>query len=151
MKIELKEVQECELMEYANIVLTLCKEHFELREKIGYSDYNNEKENYNFYNILGNYKEKGTHFYFITLDNEKVGTIASYEQNSEVNDEPIIYIDSFYILPEYRNKGIGRKIIEILKEMVNPKKIELHCLYGNESELFYDKIGAKKVKIVYTI
>ncbi len=51
MKIILKEVQEEELKEYANIVLTLCKEHFELREKIGYSDYNNEKENYNCYNI----------------------------------------------------------------------------------------------------
>jgi len=150
MEVELKEVQENELMEYAQMVLVLCKQHFELRTQVGYADYNNEAENYNCYNILGDFNRKGTHFYFITCNSKNIGTIASYEQNSEVNDEPIIYVDSLYILPEYRNMGVGKKVMAYLKNKVRPKKIELHCLYGNEAELFYEKIGAKKVKIVYS-
>lgn len=150
MKIDLKEVTNENLMEYAEIVLELCKEHFELRNNIGYEDYEQEVENYNIFNIIGDFKKRGTNYYFITKDNEIIGTIASYERNSEINNEPIIYIDSFYILPQYRKNGYGKSTIEQLKKMVYPKKIELHCLYGNNAELFYDKIGGKKVKIVYS-
>lgn len=143
-------VKEENLFEYANIVLKLCKEHFKLREKIGYEDYEQEKQNFNVYNIIGEFKKKGVNYYFIKSDNSIVGTIASYERNSEINNEPIIYVDSFYILPEYRKMGFGKKTIEEMKKKFPQKKIELHCLYGNEAELFYDKIGGKKVKIVYS-
>ena len=145
----LKTVTEDKLFEYANIVLKLCKEHFELRNKIGYEDYEHEMENYNIYNIIGKFKNRGVNYYFITNNNQVIGTIASYEQNSEINNEPIIYVDSFYILPEYRKMGFGKKTIEEIKKKIYPKKIELHCLYGNDAEAFYDKIGGKKVKIVY--
>ena len=40
-------VKEENLFEYANIVLKLCKEHFKLREKIGYEDYEQERQNFN--------------------------------------------------------------------------------------------------------
>lgn len=143
-------VKEENLFEYANIVLKLCKEHFKLREKIGYEDYEQEKQNFNVHNIIGEFKKTGVNYYFIKSDNSIVGTIASYERNSEINNEPIIYVDSFYILPEYRKMGFGKKTIEEMKKKFPQKKIELHCLYGNEAELFYDKIGGKKVKIVYS-
>ena len=143
-------VKEENLFEYANIVLKLCKEHFKLREKIGYEDYEQEKQNFNVYNIIGEFKKTGVNYYFIKSDNSIVGTIASYERNSEINNEPIIYVDSFYILPEYRKMGFGKKTIEEMKKKFPQKKIELHCLYGIEAELFYDKIGGKKVKIVYS-
>lgn len=146
----LKEVKEENLLEYANMVLELCREHFELRKKIGYEDYEKEIENYNIYNIIGSFKNKGVIYYFIIHNDEIVGTIASYEKNSEINNEPVIYVDSFYILPEYRKMGIGKAVIEKIKNSEYPKKIELHCLYGNNAELFYDKIGGKKVKIVYS-
>ena len=143
-------VKEENLFEYANIVLKLCKEHFKLREKIGYEDYEQEKQNFNVYNIIGEFKKTGVNYYLIKSDNSIVGTIASYERNSEINNEPIIYVDSFYILPEYRKMGFGKKTIEEMKKKFPQKKIELHCLYGNEAELFYDKMGGKKVKIVYS-
>lgn len=143
-------VTEKNLLEYANIVLKLCKEHFKLRKKIGYEDYEQEEENFNVYNIIGEFKKQGTNYYFIKSNNRIVGTIASYERNSEINNEPIIYVDSFYILPEYRKMGLGKKTLEEIKKRFPQKKIELHCLYGNEAELFYDKICGKKVKIVYS-
>ena len=96
------------------------------------------------------FKKVGVNYYFIENNNNIVGTIASYERNSEINNEPIIYVDSFYILPEYRKMGYGEKAIEEVRKKAYPKKVELHCLYGNEAELFYDKIGGKKVKIVYS-
>ena len=150
-KVILKTVTEENLLDYAHIVLKLCKEHFELRKKQGYKDCNNEAKNYNIYNIIGEFKKKGVNYYLITIDEKIIGTIASYEKNSEINDEPIIYVDSFYILPEFRRKGLGKQSIEKLKKKVSPKRIELHCLYGNEAEKFYDKIGCKKVKIVYSL
>lgn len=143
-------VTEKNLLEYANIVLKLCKEHFKLREKIGYEDYKQEEKNFNVYNIIGEFKKQGTNYYFIKNNNSIVGTIASYERNSEINNEPIIYVDSFYILPEYRKMGFGKNTLEEMKKRFPQKKIELHCLYGNEAELFYNKIGGKKVKIVYS-
>lgn len=151
MEINLKEVEEKEVIKYADIVLNLCKEHFAMRKKIGYKDYDNEINNYNHYNIIGNFKRRGTLYYFIVNNDNIIGTIASYEQNSEINNEPIIYIDSFYIYPEYRNKGFGKQTLMELKKKNPTKKIELHCLYGNDAEEFYEKIGAKKVKIVYSI
>ncbi len=131
--IVLKLVTEENLSDYVNIVMKLCKEHFELRNKIGYEDYEHEMENYNVYNIIGDFKKIGVNYYFI-----------------ENNNEPIIYVDSFYILPEYRKMGYGKKAIEEIRKKAYPKKVELHCLYGNEAELFYDKIGGKKLKIVYS-
>lgn len=131
--IVLKLVTEENLSDYVNIVMKLCKEHFELRNKIGYEDYEHEMENYNVYNIIGDFKKIGVNYYFI-----------------ENNNEPIIYVDSFYILPEYRKMGYGKKAIEEIRKKAYSKKVELHCLYGNEAELFYDKIGGKKLKIVYS-
>ena len=72
-------VTEKSLLQYANIVLKLCKEHFKLREKIGYEDYGQEKKNFNVYNIIGEFKKKGTNYYFIKSNNNIIGTIASYE------------------------------------------------------------------------
>ncbi len=143
-------VTEEDLLKYANIVLKLCKEHFILRKNIGYKDYEHESENFNVYNIVGDFKKIGVNYYFIKNNNIIVGTIASYEKQSEINGEPIIYVDSFYIFPEYRNMGFGKKSIDEIRRTNPRKKIELHCLYGNNAELFYDKIGGKKVKIVYT-
>lgn len=104
------------------MVLKLCKEHFELRKKIGYEDYECEMENFNLYNMIGKFKNIGVNYYFIISNDNVIGTIASYEQNSEINKEPIIYVDSFYILPTYRKLGFGRQTMEALKNKVYPKK-----------------------------
>ena len=140
-------VKEENLFEYANIVLKLCKEHFKLREKIGYEDYEQEKQNFNVYNIIGEFKKTGVNYYFIKSDNIIVGTIASYERNSEINNEPIIYVDSFYILPEYRKMGFGKKTIEEMKKNSHRKKLNYIVYMEMKQNYFMIKLVVKKLKL----
>ena len=53
----------------------MCKGQFDLRKKFGYTDYEYEKENLLYKNIVGRF--------------------LSYDKKSEINSEPIIYIGSF--------------------------------------------------------
>lgn len=148
--LKLKPVTEEYLEKYSEMVLQLCRDHVKLREEIGYSDYSDIDKRFNKYNIMGKYNTVGTYQYLIMVDTQIIGTVAAYDWESEVNHEPVIYIDSFYILPEYQRKGYGRMVIRELQKKFPKKKIELHCLYGNSAEVFYEKIGGTKVSITYS-
>lgn len=48
-------------------------------------------------------------------------------------------------LPEYRNKGLSRKLMELVLEQYH-SKVDLFFLYANESVMeFYSKFGFKKI------
>ncbi|PPB51258.1 diadenosine tetraphosphatase [Campylobacter hyointestinalis subsp. hyointestinalis] len=58
-----------------------------------------------------------------------------------------IYLEDIYIQKEFRNKGIGKKILKTLAQICineNLGRLEWACLDWNEPSLaFYKKIGAK--------
>ncbi|MDL2347609.1 GNAT family N-acetyltransferase [Campylobacter hyointestinalis] len=58
-----------------------------------------------------------------------------------------IYLEDLYIQKEFRNKGIGKKILKTLAKICineNLGRLEWACLDWNEPSLaFYKKIGAK--------
>ncbi|ANE32170.1 acetyltransferase [Campylobacter hyointestinalis] len=58
-----------------------------------------------------------------------------------------IYLEDLYIQKEFRNKGIGKKILKTLAQICineNLGRLEWACLDWNEPSLaFYKKIGAK--------
>jgi GNAT superfamily N-acetyltransferase len=58
-----------------------------------------------------------------------------------------IYLEDLYLVPEARNKGLGKKILAFLAHMAverNYGRVEWLCLDWNEpSRKFYDKLGAK--------
>ncbi|ANE35601.1 putative acetyltransferase (GNAT family protein) [Campylobacter iguaniorum] len=58
-----------------------------------------------------------------------------------------IYLEDLYIQKEFRNQGIGKKILKLLAQKCideNLGRLEWACLNWNEPSLaFYKKIGAK--------
>ena len=57
------------------------------------------------------------------------------------------YIQDLVILPEYRNKGIGKKLVKKLTHYCKSKKINWIALIAEPNqEGFYENIGFKKMK-----
>lgn len=88
-------------------------------------------------NILD--RAKDTHFY-VACDGEKIvgcGSIGSYWGKE---DESCLF--TFFVLPEYQRKGVGRKIIEALEQddyFLRAKRIEIHA--SKTGVPFYIKLG----------
>lgn len=75
---------------------------------------------------------------FVYLKNKLVGmgrAISDGEYQAAIYD--------LVILPEYQNKGIGRKIMEELHRRLPVKTILLYAVPGKES--FYRKLGYSKM------
>lgn len=78
---------------------------------------------------------------------EKIGLCSYYFTFSLTRGKPSIMIEDFYVIPPYRRKGVGLKLIKILAEIAvkeNCESIEWACLKWNKGALdFYKSIGSK--------
>ncbi len=76
--------------------------------------------------------------YFICADNKITGYLILQNRNP-------LYVQSLYLLEEFRGKGIGRKTFEFVREFCKENKIEkfyLGCHPENKKALgFYEKMG----------
>lgn len=65
---------------------------------------------------------------------------------------PVLYIEAIYVLPEYRNKGVGQKLIRHVEQVAKDKGIQQvasDCeLYNKVSEQFHKNCGFKEVERV---
>src|SRR3989304_8733021 len=76
--------------------------------------------------------------YFVLLDNDKILGVGGYDNKK---------IRTFFIDPEYQNKGIGKLLLShILTEAKNEGINELKCWSTKYAEKFYNKNGFKKIK-----
>lgn len=84
-------------------------------------------------------------YYKILKDDIEIGFIGLDLRDNEILDQHTLYINRFYIDEEYRNMGIGErvlnKIIEIAKEM--NRDLELEVFGDNPAIHLYEKIGFK--------
>jgi GNAT superfamily N-acetyltransferase len=92
-------------------------------------------------------KRKVAEVMFAEIDGEKIGFVLFFHNFSTFLGRPGIYIEDIYVKPEYRNKGIGRKlfgqIAKIAKER-NCGRVEWWCLNWNQKSIdFYKSLGAK--------
>ena len=78
--------------------------------------------------------------YFITADGKKAGYLILRHKNP-------LYVQSLYLLSEFRRKGIGKKTFDYIREHCRKNKIEkfyLCCQLENKNALaFYKKMGGK--------
>ncbi len=78
--------------------------------------------------------------YFIEIGGEKAGYLILQHKDP-------LYVQSLYLLENFRGKGIGRKTFEFIRERCKEKMIEkfyLGCHPQNEKALgFYHKMGGK--------
>ncbi|MGE3318530.1 MAG: GNAT family N-acetyltransferase [Candidatus Berkiella sp.] len=91
------------------------------------------------------------------VGNETVGvigfclfTIANI--NRSYNTSPVIYIDDFYVKPEFRQYGLGKGLLNIVKQIAigaGIHRLELWCLKDNElGQTFYQKQGWEKLDMM---
>ncbi|MCX8474127.1 MAG: GNAT family N-acetyltransferase [Sediminibacterium sp.] len=89
-------------------------------------------------------------YFFLKNESELIGycrlNFAAYQ--SRFKDTKSIQIERFYILPQYKNKGWGRILMENIKNWVEKKSIEyiwLGVWRKNQSAIaFYNKMGFYK-------
>jgi ribosomal protein S18 acetylase RimI-like enzyme len=88
---------------------------------------------------------------------ETMGGLAgkmSYKMMSAVLQKPyafnpeVIYVDYLATSPEYRSKGIGKQLIEFVRDALGYRQIQLEVFSKNARAIaFYERIGFKKIKI----
>ena len=78
--------------------------------------------------------------YFITAEGEKAGYLILQHKNP-------LYVQSLYLLEDFRGKGIGRKVFEFIRKTAKEngiEKIYLGCHPENTKALgFYETMGGK--------
>jgi len=75
---------------------------------------------------------------FAYEDNIPVGMICYREQKKRID------IRDFYVLPEYRNKGIGKKLLSEVVKIRNNRILYVGTVGGNERVLkLYQEFGFK--------
>jgi len=82
----------------------------------------------------------GSHIFIIVKENKKIIAMARVISD-KVNDA---YIQDFAVLPEYRKKGIGKKILKyIIKELKNKNFKWLGLIADKNAINFYKKSSFK--------
>ena len=81
-------------------------------------------------------------YYLVVQNNETIGFFSCKNQNNT------LYIADIFLTKEYQNKGIGKNIIEFLKnkaQTLNIKTIQT-AIYQNDSKsrTFFEKMAFKK-------
>ena len=110
---------------------------------------NLKKDPIEYYNLTDLIQRESAYMLVATVDGEIVGSGYSLIKNSKPYKKPekYAYLGFMYVLPEYRGKGINRKIIECLIDKVkerNITEVQLDVYAENKNALnAYKKIGFK--------
>lgn len=105
-------------------------------------EYNDE---FQFKRLKTHWEKNSKNLKFIQYNNKIIGTINFYEKEFEekntVNESvknKALFIEQFYILPEYQNKGLGTKILD--KVMNKQSEVRLSVLKKDKKRIdFYKK------------
>lgn len=84
---------------------------------------------------------------FPVLDGKEIGFALFFHNFSTFLGKPGIYIEDLYIRKEYRHRGYGKAMIELIKEIARERecgRVEWWCLDSNTPSIrFYKNIGAE--------
>lgn len=142
-KVENKDIRE---------ILTILKEvlnvHYELRNDLFIKD----STKYTSKELEEIIKDSSKPVYVYEEDNKVIGyifcVIKDVNNNNMIKHKEL-YIDDLCVLKEYRNKGIGKELLEYIKKeakSLNCYNITLNVWSGNKAENFYKSLGFKEKK-----
>jgi glucosamine-phosphate N-acetyltransferase len=101
------------------------------------------------YNNIINKLDDNHNIFVYVLDNKIVGMITLlHEQKLIHNGLKIVHIEDLVVDKEYKNRGIGRDLINYCLDKISKEeyyKIILDC--SEELERFYNKFGFEKKNI----
>ena len=85
-------------------------------------------------------------------ENEVVGGLTAYESPMAYSESSEIMLYDMAVKPEYQRTGIGKELIENLKEYCVQNKIETFFVMAHEEDIhaleFYHAMGGKSEKVV---
>ena len=90
----------------------------------------------------------GKAHYIVALDDNNVIGMLKFKKSNYNEYENTAEIQALYILKDYQNKGIGKKMVSMaINEMKKQKykNLIIGCIEKNPSNEFYKKIGGKYI------
>lgn len=130
---------------FGNYKLDLIKFHQQYAQKLGLFD--KVVDNYNYEDAIRHINKKGYFQFLIKVENDIVGIIEYQITNSDIDKKKILYIKDFYIDEDFRGKGIGKEVINLLKKL--NYRIELECWYEMPANNLYKSLGMREIKTRY--
>ena len=104
-----------------------------------YQDFETNPASETILNVEMRLKQNFTFFYFIFIDNKKVGAIRVVDYKEKNKNKRI---SPLFILPEYRNKGIAQSAIKICEEIHGNTNWELSTILEEKGNCYlYEKLG----------
>ena len=127
--------------------LELIKYHQQYANKLGLID--KVVENYTYNDTIKHLNEVNYRQFLVVNNSNIVGILEYRIEQSEIDDNKILYLKNLYIRKDSRGKGLAKAAINELKK--TGYRIELECWYGMPANDFYKSLGAKELKTRYTI
>ncbi len=107
---------------------------------------------------LSNYLFGARNWHCLVVEDSSFDTLAGFilytfaDLNRSFHLAPLVYVDHIYVKPHYRKKGIGRNLIDHLKNLSKKKgvnRIELLCMKNNScGQQFYKSLGVEKIDFI---
>lgn len=143
MKIRLAEVNDIDFLIDMRWNFTL-----EYRDNISEDEYNSFYDEY--HQFLVNAIKNENWYIWVAEDNGIIISHIFLELIHKVprpgrNTYPFVYMTNVYTLPEYRNKGIGSKLINKINDWVKEKKYEFIIVWPSDKSInFYKRNGFRQ-------
>jgi len=93
---------------------------------------------------------------FAVIKKKEIGFVLFFHNFSTFIGKPGIYIEDLYIMPEYRNIGIGKSLFKYMGNIAQEReceRLEWWVLKWNPARKFYESLGARAMEewIVYRL
>lgn len=106
-----------------------------------YQDYETSPASEAIDKTINRLNQEDTYYYFICMNTVKVGAIRVIDSHTEKNKR----ISPLFVLPEYQNKGIAQKVIELCEQIHGRDKWELDTILQEPGNCYlYEKMGYHK-------
>ncbi|MDA1676061.1 GNAT family N-acetyltransferase [Bacillus cereus group sp. TH152-1LC] len=97
--------------------------------------------------------EKGAYYLVVKEENNVMGWILIGGNTDYFSREKLGFIYELYVFPEYRGKGLSRKLMGVgIKELQkNYSEIRLNVFAGNFAKEMYEEFGFVERQVIMTL
>ncbi len=74
-------------------------------------------------------------------DGEIIGTVSLKDHDMDIRNDLTPWLASLYVNGKYRNRGVGRYLVQTIQDIARKFGVRELYLYTPEAECFYGRIG----------